>query len=94
MSAVRITWARSATRHGIGKARSGHVIEHAGLAYRVSAPEGRPDDRLVFLGDDTDGFALEVMAIEREHGGIHVIHAMPMRPKYQERYEEAKRWRV
>jgi hypothetical protein len=33
------------------------------------------------------------MAIELEDGTLHVIHAMPMRERYQEQYEEAKRWR-
>jgi hypothetical protein len=52
-----------------------------------------PDPRLVYLGDDADGVALEVVAIELEEGSLLVIHAMPLRDRYREQYEEAKRWR-
>ena len=37
------------------------------------------DLRLVFLGDDAEGVALEVMAIELEDDTLLVIHAMPLR---------------
>jgi hypothetical protein len=47
----------------------------------------------VFLGDDPQGGALEVMAIELEGGSLLVIHAMPLRDPYREQYEEAKKWR-
>jgi hypothetical protein len=33
------------------------------------------------------------MAIELEHGHLLVIHAMPLRRRYREQYEEAKKWR-
>lgn len=46
-----------------------------------------------FLGDDEDGVALEVMAIELEDESLLVIHAMLLRDRYQEQYEEAKKWR-
>ena len=49
--------------------------------------------RLVFLGDDTEGFALEVMAVELEDESLLVIHAMPLRDRYRKQYEETKRWR-
>jgi hypothetical protein len=32
------------------------------------------------------------MAIELEHDELLVIHAMPLRKKYQEQYQEAKQW--
>jgi hypothetical protein len=48
---------------------------------------------LVFLGDDADGLALEVMAIALEDGSLLVIHAMPLRDRYRAQYEEARRWR-
>jgi hypothetical protein len=70
------------------------VIEHCGSRYRVPAPAGDGDDRILYLGDDAEGVPLEVMAIEREDGGLHVIHAMPLRPKYRAWYDEAIRWRV
>lgn len=52
------------------------------------------DDRLLYLGDDQDGVALEVIAVELDNGALYVIHAMPLREKYRREYEEAKRWRV
>jgi len=47
---------------------------------------------LVYLGDDTEGVPLEVMAIELEDGSLQVIHAMPLRDRYREQYKEAKIW--
>jgi hypothetical protein len=91
---VEIRWARSATRHRIARRRSRFVIEHAGLRFRVPPPAGQEDDRLLYLGDDEDGVVLEVMAVELQDGALSVIHAMPLRKKYEAEYEEAKRWRV
>lgn len=48
--------------------------------------------RLVFLGDDADVVALEVMAIVLEEGSLLVIHAMALHPRYRRQYEEAKKW--
>ena len=70
------------------------MIEHAGVRFRVPPPEGRTDDRLLYLGDDESGVALEVMAVELEDGGLLVIHVMPLRKRYETAYGEAKRWRV
>jgi hexokinase len=89
-----IRWARSATKHRIARARSAFVIEHCGLVFRVPPPEGQTDDRLLFLGDDAGGVALEVMAVELEGGGKYVIHAMEMRDRYRPQYEEARSWRI
>jgi hypothetical protein len=69
------------------------VIQHCGLVFHVPPPEGQADERLLFLGDDEDGVALEVMAVEVEDDGLFVIHAMELREKYRPQYEEAKRWR-
>ncbi len=57
---------------------------------KVSVDDG--DDRLLYLGDDADGVALEVMAVELETGELFVIHAMPMRQRYRAEYREAHRW--
>jgi len=89
-----IRWARSATKHRVTKAQSGFVIEHCGLVFRLPPPSGQQDERLIFLGDDQDGLAIEVMAVELEDGDVFVIHAMSLRRKYREQYEEAKRWRI
>jgi uncharacterized DUF497 family protein len=86
---VRIRWARSATKHGVSKSRSRDVIEHARVRFRVPAPD-ELDDRLLYLGDDEEGRALEIMAVELESGDLFVIHAMPMRRRYRAHYEEAQ----
>lgn len=70
------------------------MIEHSGLRYRVPPSGEAGDDRLLYLGDDGDGVALEVMAVELEADELYVIHAMPMRKRYEAQYEEAKKWRV
>jgi hypothetical protein len=81
--------------HRISRERSRYVIEHCGLLFMedpaADAPAGA-DPRFVLLGDDADGEALEVMAVELENESFLVIHAMPLRERYRKKYEEAKRW--
>lgn len=93
---MNLRWARSATKHRIARERSRYVIEHAGLRFEQPPPAGAPfgaELRLVYLGDDPEGVPLEVMAVELENQGLLVIHAMPLRDRYREQYEEAKKWR-
>ena len=87
-----IRFAQSARRHKIGQARVRFVIEHPVVTDRVPAPDNSllPDERLVFLGDDHTGRALEVMAVELADGALLVIHAMDLRDKYRPLYEEGK----
>jgi hypothetical protein len=94
MATLGLRPARSATRHRVRRAQSRYVIEHAGIRYRIPPPAQESDDRLLYLGDDPDGTAFEVMAIELEFGQLLVIHAMPIRERFVPQYEEAKRWRV
>jgi hypothetical protein len=92
-----IEWARSATKHRIGRRRSLHVIRHAGICFEeVEWPrrEFEPaDPRITFLGDNEDGRELEVIAVLLEDGGLLVIHAMRMRERYGPDYAEALGWR-
>lgn len=44
--------------------------------------------RVVYLGEDEHGSALEVMAAEVKDGELLVIHAMELRDKYRKRYED------
>jgi hypothetical protein len=61
------------------------------MRFRIPAlDEG--EDRLLYLGDDADGVALEVMVVELETGELFVIHSMPMRQRYRAQYREAQRW--
>jgi hypothetical protein len=88
----RITWARSATRHRVPRARSLHVIQQAGVCFQDGTGRmGGP--RLYFFGDDEDEQPLEVATIERDDGRLLVIHSMPLRERFEERYTEALRWR-
>ena len=71
-----------------------HVVEHAGLYFaRPAEPPQRPDEALLFVGDDEDGMRLEVVGVELADGRLRVIHAMPMRLSYTALYEEARKWR-
>jgi hypothetical protein len=89
-----VWFARSATRHRISKDRIRHVIAN----YRVRFEEPPPDTggararspRVVYLGDDDQGRALEVMAVAGKNDELLVIHAMELRDKYRERYEDQK----
>lgn len=93
---MNLRWARAATKHRISRERSRYVIEHCGLRFEQKPPANAPaaaSSRLVFLGDDAEGVALEVMAVELEDESLLVIHAMPLRDRYREQYKEAKKWR-
>lgn len=93
---MNLRWARAATKHRISRERSRYVIEYCGLRFEQDPPADAPESassRLVFLGDDEEGIALEVMAVELEDDALFVIHAMPLRDRYRKQYEEAKKWR-
>jgi len=94
---VRPRYARPARKHGIARPCIQHVIEHCGLRFEQPASAGSPAGstaRLVYLGDDDAGIALEVMAVELASDDLLVIHAMPLRDKYRAQYEEAQPWRT
>lgn len=89
-----LRWARSATKHRISRGRSRYVIERCVLVFDEEAPTGDRvdrDPRVVLLGDDAGGVALEVIGIELEDESLLVIHAMPLRERYRRQYEEAKK---
>jgi hypothetical protein len=87
---------RSATKHRISRQRSLHVIERCGfqiVKHDPSTAHSPVDQRVVFLGDDLEGVALEVMTAERHESEFLVIHAMNMRDRFKGFYEEARPWR-
>jgi hypothetical protein len=93
---VNLQWARAATKHRISRERSRYVIEHCALRFEQDPPADASvgaNSRLVFLGDDAEGIALEVMAIELDDESLLVIHSMSLRERYQKQYEEAKECR-
>jgi hypothetical protein len=89
-----VRFARSATRHRISKDRIRYVIGN----YRVRFEQPPPDTeraravstRVVYLGDDGQGRALEVMAVEGKNDELLVIHALELRDKYRKRYEDRR----
>jgi hypothetical protein len=85
-----IVFRASASKHGIAHERSIHVVEHC---VRPLYPGSGGDDLVLFLGHDSSGVPLEVVAVERIDGGYVVIHAMRLRPKYAAEYAEEMRWR-
>ena len=92
---AEITFARSATKHRISRERSLHVIEHCG--FQIVERHRNPmnsgvDKRIGFFGDDLEGVALEVMAVELEEDEFFVIHAMNLRIRFRGFYEEARPW--
>jgi hypothetical protein len=91
---VRLRWATSATKHGIARNRTRHVVDNARLIHIIRAqPPARPTDVLLFTGDDQRGVALEVMGVELTSGELLVIHSMPLRPKkFGREYKEAQQW--
>jgi hypothetical protein len=91
-----IRFAHSATKHRISRERSLYVIEQCGFQVvkrRRSENLHGPDKHVLFLGDDLEGVALEVLAAENVEEEFTVIHAMNLRNKYLGLYEEAKEWR-
>jgi hypothetical protein len=97
VSRKSVRFARSATKHRGSKERIRYVIANCGLAFEEPAPSSSTealDKRLLCLGDDADGKALEVMVVEGSKGELVVIHAMELRAKYRDQYEEAEQWRL
>jgi hypothetical protein len=91
---MKVSFARSATKHRVSRDRSKFVIEHCGDVLEIDPPAGAPADaskRLLYLGNDDQGIPLEVMAVQVE-GGVHVLHAMQLREKYRAQYDEVIRW--
>jgi hypothetical protein len=91
----QITFARSANKHRISRERSLHIIEHCGLqlvdrAWRRET--SGMEKRVVFIGDDLEGVALEVIAVEEVEEEFVVIHAMNMRNRFRGLYEEVRKW--
>lgn len=89
------SWTAGARKHGVSREQARYVVEHCGLVQvREAAPPDRPDEALLFLGDDAAGAELEVAGVLLDDGRLRVIHAMPMRESYRPLYEEGKRWRL
>lgn len=89
-------WAKSAFKHGIARESSRYVVEHWGPPHVVPAADDPAADRLLYIGEDARGVALEVVAVEEQvddDWDLLVVHAMRLRPAYRGLYKEALRWR-
>lgn len=92
---AEIMFARSATEHRISRERSLYVIEHSGIQLIDRAWDrgmSGLEKRVVFIGDDLEGVALEVIAAEEEEEEFVVIHAMNMRKRFRGLYGEVRKW--
>ena len=91
-----VRFADSASKHGISRDRIRYVIRHCGLPFDVPPPADSPyrSDRILYLGDDAAGVALEVLAVLVEGGDLLVFHARPIGAQYRRQYEEALRCRI
>ena len=88
-----IEWARAATKHRISRERSEYVVRRASLRWeeRRRPRASRADPRLLFVGDDPEGVSLEVLGVNAREGGLLIIHAMLLRPRFRPMYEENRR---
>lgn len=86
---MELRFADSSHRHGISRERIRYVIKHCRSPLY---PADSEDDEVLFLGDDEHFVPLEVMAVELDDGDLLVIHAMKLRRKYREAYEERTAW--
>lgn len=83
---VRVEFTQSSRRHKIGRARVLQVLADPVVVVRMEEAD-YPRVRVLVLGDDASGRALEVIAVaEEDH--LVVIHAMDLREKYRMLYEE------
>jgi hypothetical protein len=83
---------RSATKHR--RIQGAHPACHCPLRSRFRGASSHIRDadvldaRLVCLGDDPDGRAIEVIAVEGSKEELIVIHAMALRKKYRDQWRQ------
>jgi hypothetical protein len=55
-------WTAGSRKHRVSRSQARHVVEHAELYFvRPAVPPDRPDEALLFVGDDAHGAKLEVL---------------------------------
>jgi hypothetical protein len=66
-----MSWTAGARKHRVTRTPVRHVGDHAGLFFvQPATPPDRPDEALLFLGDDEAGTPLEVVGVELTDGRL------------------------
>ncbi|MFN2496106.1 MAG: hypothetical protein ABR608_09415 [Pseudonocardiaceae bacterium] len=85
---MRIRFTQAARKHRVSAGRARYVIDNPLVTLTLPAPDPGIDDRLVFLGDDQMGRALEVVAV-RLPDCLLVIHVQDLQAKFRPYYNQA-----
>jgi hypothetical protein len=86
-----LRFSRSAARHGIHPDRVRYLVEHCATPQKTSDPDR--ESLVLFLGPDSRGVPLEVVGVELAEGDLMIIHAMRLRERHLDDYDEVMRWR-
>jgi len=73
---------KSARKHGVSDDDVLHAIDQMVVEYELGDDD--PPRRWLVLGPNRPGLMLELIVLVFDDGGEMVIHAMPMRSKYEE----------
>lgn len=84
---MEVKFAQSARRHKVGRSRVRQVIAAPRAVFDVEDESTGEASRVLILGDDHTGRALEIVAVRLDEHTILVIHAMDLRDKYRAAYE-------
>jgi len=87
-SGEEVQLTQAARKHRVGKARIVDVMTNPYVITELESTKGG-DQRIMFLGDDHTGRALEVVAIRQDDRCL-VVHAMDLRKKFRAAYEEGR----
>ena len=61
---VGLSWTAAARKHRVSREQVRQVVGHAGLFFaQAASPPGKPDEALLFLGDDSIGTPLEIVGV-------------------------------
>jgi hypothetical protein len=80
---VKVRFLPGAHKLGVQVEDQLHVLDGARVVFIRDATGGRTRREWLFLGDRPNGEALEVIAVPGTREHFLVIHAMPMRKKWQ-----------
>ncbi|QCV96191.1 hypothetical protein FEZ30_13810 [Acidipropionibacterium acidipropionici] len=89
---LSVTFTHSAGRHGVSEQDAIWAIEHALLAKPSFQRSRLPDmpDPSLFVGPDTSGRIIEVMAV-RTDDDLIIFHAMRARPQFLDQIRDPRK---